>query len=57
MSRGLTPAHMAFQYQFRGRPVMARRSLSNLLGKQEEKVWIIHAVGVMGGCSPHLAFA
>ena len=48
MSSGLTPAHMIFQYQFRVRPVIALRSLSNLLGKQAEKVWIIHVAGVRG---------
>lgn len=37
MISGLTPAHMTFQYQFRGRPVMACRSLANLLGRRERK--------------------
>lgn len=38
MSRGLTPAQMTFQYQFRVRPVMALRSLSNLFGRWGESL-------------------
>ena len=45
ISSGLTPPHMAFQYQFRACPVMALRSLSNLFGERGEKVWIARAVG------------
>lgn len=38
MSSGLTPPHMAFQYQFRACPVIALRSLSNLFGGGERKL-------------------